>query len=419
VTPERLRHWERQVKAIQSVGYAIPSHFDHANEEDLLTPISETELRDKQSRSAKNTVGKLKSFTVSPDGRSAEIVLHTLDPQATKSVASNAVYVSPVIHPAWKDGAGNKYPDALTSFDLVDWPVDHSQSSFTPLVRMGQRVCPAIRMGASKPYLLERFGMSTATVKNRSTKSIKARFLSVLRMGSEKPEDDKPEETASEDTPTPSDDPSPTETIGAEQSDAPDLLDSVLGLLGEYGVSLPEDTSDENLISHLRVALTALLGSQEPEEEEQDEPQIPDAMPQPVAPSIATMSVQQRKALERAQVAEKALADNHKSTLTQRLSALLQSGRCTPAEHDAQLSTLGTVRMSMNDNGSFNPNRVDWFIEDRESVPQGTYWTPEQRTKSIEKLSVVEPPDAITSGGGRSHSEYAEAVRALGGDPDK
>jgi hypothetical protein len=75
--------------------------------------------------------------------------------------------------------------------------------------------------------------------------------------------------------------------------------------------------------------------------------------------------------------------------------------------------------MSMNDNGSFNPNRVDWFIEDRESVPQGTYWTPEQRTQSIEKLSVVEPPDAITSGGGRSHSEYAEAVRALGGDPDK
>lgn len=442
VTPERLRHWERQVKAIQSVGYAIPSHFDHANDDELLTPISETELRAKQSRSAKNTVGRLKSFRVAPDGRSAEIVLHTLDPQATKSVASNAVYVSPVIHPAWKDGAGNKYPDALTSFDLVDWPVDHSQSSFTQLIRMGQRVCPAIRMGASKPLFLERTGMSTATAsKNRSVAARKSRFKAALnaglqRMGSDyKPEDDdeenKPADAAPSDaadpgadTPTPSDDASPTDTIGADEVQAPDLLDSVLNLLGEYGVTLPDDTTDSSLINHLRVALTALLSSQQSEDDEVDDdtqdPASPDAMPQPVAPTIATMSVQQRKALDRAAVAERALAESHKVTMTQRLSSLLKTGRCTPAEHDAQLRTLGTVRMSMADDGSFKQNRVDYFIEDRESVPEGTYWTDKQRTQAIgQKMSVVEPPDAITSGGGRSHSEYAEAVRALGGNPDE
>ncbi len=122
VTPERLRHWERQAKAIQSVGYAIPSHFDHADDEELLTPVAEQELQRKVSRSARNTVAKLKSFTVSPDGQSAQIVLHTLDPIATQRVATNSVYVSPVIHPRWKDGTGRVYEDALTSFDLVDWP---------------------------------------------------------------------------------------------------------------------------------------------------------------------------------------------------------------------------------------------------------------------------------------------------------
>jgi len=440
VTPERLKHWERQVKAIQSVGYAIPSHFDHSNDEELLTPISESELRAKQSRSAKSTVGKLKSFQVSPDGQSAEIVLHTLEPNATRSVASNSIYVSPVVHPEWKDGAGNRYRDALTSFDLVDWPVDHSQSSFTPLVRMGQRVCPAIRMGAGKPHFLERQQMSTATAtKNRSQAARKSRFKAALavglkRMGSDaEPEDDEDDEkpydaSASDmadsgaDTPTPSDDASPTDTIGAEEASAPDLLDSVLNLLGEYGVTLPDDTTDTTLINHLRVALTALLSSQGQEEDELGDEQGMDqqAMPQPVAPTIATMSVQQRKALDRAAIAERALKEYQRSRTTERLGGLLKAGRCTPAEHDSMLRNLGTVRMSMSDDGSFKPNRVDHFLEDRESVPNGTYWTDQQRTQAIgQKMSVVEPPDAITSGGGRSHSEFAEAVRAIGGNPDE
>jgi hypothetical protein len=443
VTPDRLRHWERQVQAIQGVGYAIPSHFDHASDEELLTPISESELQAKRTRSARNTVGKLKSFRVTPDGQAAEIVLHTLDPNATKSVASNAVYISPVIHPAWKDGAGNKYNDALTSFDLVDWPVDHSQSSFTPLIRMGQRVCPVIRMGASKPYFLESKKMTTSlnTAKNRSTTARKARFKAALKAGiqvmgsdyvpddEDDTKDDMPTDTAapadSGDTPTPSDDPSPTDTIGTDAAQAPDLLDSVLNLLHEFGVSLPDDTTDESLINHLRVALTALLardGSEDDTEDDMtgdDQPKV-DAMPQPVAPTIATLSVQQRKALDRAAIAERALAESHKKNLEQKLGSLLRSGRCTPHEHDNQLRALNTVRMSMQDDGTFRESRVDYFVEDRETVPAGTYWTDSQRTDSLtQKLSVVEPPDSITTGGGRSHSEFAEAVRALGGDPTK
>lgn len=283
--------------------------------------------------------------------------------------------------------------------------------------------------------------MSTATAKaakNRSQAARKARFKAalnagMLRMGSDyKPDDDEemlddadnaaaPASDSDGSTPTPSDDVSPTDTMGASDEQAPDLLDSVLNLLHEHGVTLPDDTTDDSLVNHLRVALTALLsrdGEDEPEDEMLDV-DSPDAMPQPVAPTIATMSVQQRKALERAAIAEKALAETHRGGVTRRLADLLKSGRCTPHEHDSMLRTLGTVRMSMTDAGGFKPNRIDHFIEDRETVPEGTYWTDKQRTQAIgQRLSVVEPPETITTGGGRAQSEYAEAVRALGGNPD-
>lgn len=440
VTPERLRHWEQQTKRLQSVGYAIPSHFDHANEIDLLEPIAMDVLSRGQNRSAQATVGRLDRFTVAPDGKSAEIVLHTLTPGAKEVVENNAVFVSPVIFPEWKDGAGNKYRDVITSFDLVDHPVDHSQSSFVPAIKMGLRVCPAIRMGLGKPHFLERNGMPT---KNRSIVARKQRFKSALRaglvrMGSDyDPSED--EESAMEaefgtadDTPTadetgtPSDDASPTDTMDVDTSEAPDLLDSVLNLLHEFGVTLPDDTTDANLIPHLRVALTALLNADNGEDEVEDEGvedmtddgmpgAAPGGMPVASAPNIATMSVQQRKIVERASVLERKLQDQHREATKASLASLLKSGRCTPAEHDSYLRTLGAVRMSLTDDGSFKPNRVDAFIEDRKAVPQGTFWTNQQRSAPAQLMSVVEPPSAWKTGGGTSTREIKDAINALGG----
>lgn len=443
VTPERLKHWERETRKLQSVGYAIPSHFDHANELDLLEPIAMDVLERKQERSAKATVGKLDSFRVAPDGQSAEIVLHTLTDDAAKSVAANAVFVSPVIFPEWKDGAGNKYTDVLTSFDLVDHPVDYSQTSFVPAVRMGMSVCPAIRMGLSQPYLLGPKQMP----KSRSKQARKLRFQNALRAGLQRmgsdydPEDDDDDVTkasaadapaatapSSDDTNTPSDDPSPTESLDVASNDAPDLLDSVLNLLNEFGVALPQDTTDANLIPHLRVALTALLSAQAAADDSSDATDdsldsslpsdAPAGTPMASAPNIAVMSVQTRKTLERADLLEQKLRDQHRAGITQSLAALLNSGRCTPAEHDQYLRTLQTVRMSVTDTGDFAPTRVDAFIEDRSTIPQGTYWTDKQKTQAAQKLSVVDAPVKWTGGGGSSVSsarEIDDAIRALGG----
>jgi hypothetical protein len=419
VTPERLKHWERETRRLQSVGYAIPSHFDHASELDLLEPIAMDVLQRGQNRSAAATVGKLESFKVLPDGKSAEITLHTLTPKASEVVGNNTVYVSPVIFPEWKDGAGNTYRDVITSFDLVDHPVDYSQTSFVPAVRMGLN---------KRPFLLGGLRMSTTAnrpAKRRDTLARRARFQAAVRMGlddMEKDDDVLPADPSGEDTDSAADDASPTDTLGVEPTQAPDILDSVLNLLAEYGVVLPDDTTDENIISHLRVALTALLNSEgDPAGDDESDDLLgePGAMPtasgsdMPVAsaPNIATLSVQQRALLTYAETM-------HKNAVGQRLQAVLKSGRCTPAEADSQQRLLQAVKLNLTKAGTPAATDVEKWIESREAVPEGTFWSDKQRTQAAQVLSVVEPRSEWTTSGGRSKSEVEQAILALGGKPN-
>ena len=429
VTPERLRHWERETRRLQSAKYAIPSHFDHASDLDMLEPIAMDVLARKQNRSAAATVGHLDSFKVAPDGKSAEIVLTTLTPTAQEKVASNAVYVSPVIFPEWKDGAGNKYRDVITSVDLVDHPVDYSQSSFIPAIRMG--LC-------STPYLLSGIRMARKPKKQRSVAARKARLVNAIRMGTV-PDDDDDEkkdygndaaDTGGDAEPAPADDMGATADdapaddgmspadIGIDESEAFDALDQVLNLLAEFGVTLPDDTDDSTIIRHLRVALTALLNSDKPEDDLEDDTvddmtgelpaTAPGGMPQASAPNIATMSVQQRATLTYAE-------NLHKKTVDDKLDALLETGRCTPAECDKCKRQLQAVKLSLTADGTPKPSDVEKFIASRSAIPAGTMWTNEQRTRAATKLSVVDAPTQWTGGGGPSRNEFAEAVAALGG----
>ncbi len=116
VTPERLRHWEATTKSIQSVGYALPSHINHPDDPKFMKPLEMSVLKERKKPEAQKTVGHLRSFTVAPDGQSAEIVLETLTADAQEKVQTNTLFVSPVIMPEWKDGAGNRYADAITSW---------------------------------------------------------------------------------------------------------------------------------------------------------------------------------------------------------------------------------------------------------------------------------------------------------------
>lgn len=418
VTPERLRHWEQETKRLQQVGYAIPSHFDHANEIELLEPIAMDVLQRGRNRSAQATVGRLKDFKVAPDGQSAEIILETLTTGARDAVAANAVYVSPVIFPEWKDGAGNVYRDVITSFDLVDHPVDYSQTSFVP----------AVRMGLSKPYLFSGIRMSVTTIKSRGLQARKKRLNGTLvRLGLDTEQKKKPydpdgdgDDDSSPETDTDKDGGSGEPGSEAESSEPEngmddaeggyDKLDQVLDLLHEFGVTLPDDTSDEELVKHLRVALTALLRNKEQgmDDTAPSGTDPSEVSPQTVAPMIATMSLT-GPAKQAVEYAERMYRDS----VQQRIEQTLKTGRCTPAEADALRRQMGAVRLSLASDGMPAKGDVEKWLDARSAVPAGVFWTDEQRTQSAQKLSVVEPRTEWTTSSGLSAAEIDEAVKAL------
>lgn len=347
VTPERLKHWESETRRLQSAGYAIPSHFDHGSTYDLQKPIEMDVLNRGVERSAASTVGKLRSFKVMPDGKSAEVVLETLTPAAKEKVESNAVFLSPVIYPQWKDGAGIEYRDVITSFDLVDHPVDYSQTSFVPAVRMGLTEQP-------KPFLLS------------------------IQMADENDQVDN-SETPANDTPA-----SPVEDKTQDTSSSA-KLSGIVSALAQMKVILAPDTDGDNFIDRLESALlTAAAQKDEPKEE--GEEKIDTTPITQADPMIATMSLR-IKQLEEDKI--QSVRDQKKA----QLQTLLEQGRLTPAEHNALNNQLQAVKMSVIPGKEVSAGEIDVWLKARAGLPVGTLWTDEQRTKAT-TLSVIEAPQS-------------------------
>lgn len=346
VTPERLKHWETVTKQLQAVGYAIPSHFDHADDDELLQPLKMDVLEEGVERSAKATVGKLVDYKLAPDGQSAEIKLQTLTKTAQEAVESNAIFVSPVIYPEWKDGAGNKYHDVITSWDLVDHPVDYSQSSFVPATRMG--------LETKKPFLLS------------------------VQMADENEQVDKGEETASENA-----------QAQPDEGGSNAKLSGIISALAALKVILPEDTDGTNFIERLETGLLTAAAATAAEEETKDEEEKIDTTPITAAdPQIATMSLRIKQLEDRA-------ISQGRDQIKASLLSLLKSGRCTPVEHEQMSRKLTTVKMSLGADQTVSAGDVDVWLKSRVDVPEGTFWSDKQRTEAAaQKLSLVEAPES-------------------------
>lgn len=365
VTPQRLKHWESEIQRLQGAGYMIPMHFDHATNPELLEPVAMSALAEtKLSRSAAATVGKLQSFRVAPDGQSAEIVVHTMTPSATEKVEANAVFVSPVIYPEWRDGNGQTYTDIITSVDLVDHPVDSKQSTFIPATKLGL---------VSRPFC-----------------------LSVVPMDDDKkPEDEKPEAPEAQESGAEADE-------EKEESKIAYALSDVLAELQKLDVVLPEDTSLDNFIDRLYTALLTAAATGGLNEQAEAAPEMSN-------PMIATMSL-------KLQAMENRIIDEARESKRTALEGLLKSGRCTAAEHKKMLAKLGVQKMSLGEDSSVSAGDLDVWIDARNSLPEGAAWTDKQRTQAAQTLSVVEPKSShnpTNPGSDMSADEINQAASAL------
>lgn len=372
VTEGRLRHWAEQHKRLREANQVVPIAWDHASNVDDLSPVA---LDQFSARSAKNTVGHLKEFNLSADGRSAELVLDVHDDVAISKASSNSVFVSPVILNRWRDGAANEYSDVITHVDFVNHPVDHSQGPF-----VADAITCGLRLGLSQPHFLKATRMAKASKSNDKNsyhwittpdgdpvlappvgrgkgnrskrKGNKKMSLLVRRLADSEPMEE------------PTDDSTP---------DGYDNMDEILDLLEEhFNIVVPEDTTDENLVERLHAAiLTACAhkNADNPAEspEAKEEVTVADT-------GASTLSLEQRGAIEWAQ-------RHHRADVEKRLAAVLDSGRCTPAEFQTRKEGVSTVRLSLDGQGNPVLCDLEKWIADRETIPQGTFWDSKKRTE--------------------------------------
>lgn len=401
VTPERLRHWAHEFRRLSDARQVVPIHWDHGNDLDSLQPVALDAYR-RRERSARNSVGRMTDFRLSRNGRSAEVCFETLDSDATKKVDSNAVYVSPVIFPKWKDGAGNQYRDLITHLDLVNHPVDHSQSPARRVQDPPVIAC-ALRMGLRvKPFRL------ATEIPNVDEEDQLDDEHQAAPPGSDAGDDSAPvddlpgdEDAGGESDPSPIDDSEP-------ESGVPQVGDLMLAL-ADHGIVLPHDTNDSNFLDRLRTALIAKTGANPGQDQAGPGGDTFDQTGETsvATPQIATMSLQARNALTFA-------GEQYRKTIKANLDYLLKTGRCSPAEHAQKSAGLSAVKLSLNSQGKPQSSPLTQWINSRKVLPKGACWSPTEKLRRMSATPVQHPPERkLISDGKLTDDEATRLAKEL------
>ncbi len=361
VTPKRLKHWAATHRRMMANRLGVPISFDHADDDADLAPVAFSTGRG--PRSAKDSVGFLKSIEVAPDGNHANIILDIRDPKAIQKARENVVEVSPVVFPTWQDGRGKNYRDCITHLDLVNHPVDNSQGQFSEV----NAIACCLRMGLADSKKTKLFRMA---------------------------EDDSMDENAApnDDDKSGNDDEGDSSTVNNDGR-----LKKVIDALVGMNIVLSEDTNEENFLEHLEQALLTAQ-AQEGDIDEPGDPTDAEDL-DAVGPSIAALGLQGRTALSYAQ-------RTHRKDLTTRLVNILRTGRCTPVEHKQKLSAMDSVRLSLNKGGNPISSRLEDWIADREKIPAGSLWDTKQRIRmSNADLDSTNPPKDLINEVSREDAE--------------
>lgn len=363
VTPDRLRHWAETFRRMQSARIKVPVSWGHSDDPKASSPVDPSV----SNRLPQDAVGRLDSFKVSRDGGSARIVLDIPRDEDASKVKANLAEVSPVIFDNWTDGKGHIHKDCITHIDLVQHPVDNSQSDFVP-----ETIACALRMGldTGKPVTYRMADHPDDHPDDDEGSSHKEE--------PEVPEDLIDDEDAAED-------------------DGAQLFQTVVQGLAALNVVVPSDTTPDNFFERAASAiLTAkAMGGSE------DIPMGTEDL-ESTQPEFAALSLENKK--------WHAHADGeHRKTVARRLDALLETGRCEPPEHEARALEVKTIRLSLDTKGEHQPTVTESWIESREAVPAGTFWSSEARTR-MSNLEEVPHPSALS--GDMVTEEEADAIVA-------
>jgi hypothetical protein len=391
VTPERLKHWADTHALMHSRNWHSSVHFDH-QDDPAQQQLVQMGPKGKVKRGAANAVGRCVDFKLAPDGLSAEVTLDLPDSKATEKARQNVVEISPVIKGSVKDGDGQEYRDAIVSYDLVTQPVDNTQSKF---VEVSDAIACSLRM-------VDDEGKST-----------------VYRMGLDdrKPFGDPSDDDEDDALPDGNDDPTEVEDENPDMPEAEGndkIAEAIRAHLDQLGAALPSnwtfksDAAAEILLTALK---TLVKANQKAEAEaanddsDNDDSNGDDDMGKLADPGFAALSLKANNALAYAE-------REHRRGITARLEQLAKDGRCTVDECNKHLEAIGTISLSLDDNGQPASSDVEKWIDSRAAVPAGTFWDEATRTANV-KMSLVEPETRQTLGNEEAGVQYGRQLMGL------
>jgi hypothetical protein len=187
-------------------------------------------------------------------------------------------------------------------------------------------------------------------------------------------------------------------------------IKDVISALAQMNIVLSEDTNVENFLSHIHQALlTAAAHRGEDNKNNPADGADKTMVADPGMAGATALSLEMRGTI--------AWAENmHRQGVSTRLRALLDNGRCQPAEFKARQPQTQVVKLSLDNAGKPLLSDLEKWIESREAVPKGTFWEPAQKTRM--SATVEAAPEHMQ--GEMSEEERLAAVDwALGRKPRK
>ena len=289
--PARLRHWADQSRKMRDAGLHIPAPWGkHVSDATPGSPFL----------SSPHNAGYAEELSLRDDGF-ADLTLNCpgLEVEDGKLVAwaklddgrqvKTAIQgVSPCIRKSFTDGKGKVWDDVITHWAIVPSPVIAGQEGFQALSLNGEQFLS-----------LEPQSWSLAMPEGKKEES------------DPKPPTDKPADK-------PEDAPADPAMDGFS-------FDKLLAQLAEHGVTLPPDTTEENVCDRLYVALTALNGKLTPDGQEPGTPgdrTVQEQQPEQMMMSLDNLPADVKAKLEKLTQMEKAEGERRLKGVRDRFGAL-------------------------------------------------------------------------------------------------
>lgn len=389
-TPAHIRHLHDVGRRMLSAGVPVPACWEHRTD---AMPGKKNSRDDAVSMRAKGTAGFVSDYEI--DSNNVLWAKVQIDDAEEAKAAQRVKFCSPYIPESVLDGDGTDWGPAIAHLALTPKPRNHRQPPATVALSM-----------VADPKALFRGTLWFAVDSEK---------------GSDMPDDDKPAKpdgTATSDDPgnkppAAADTPPGPPNAQVDQPPKPPSEEEVafkaaLATLAEAGYVLGADTTKDNLLERLVVAINtkkAVETNSVPDEDDLPPGGGPAYEEMPGAGITGTPVLMSR------------LEEYERKSLSRRLDNLLRSGRCKPAEHKAHKEKLLAkdaakgIKLSFDDQGQPKPNEVSDFLKVREPMPRGSIFPlsgkDNQTAISLSRADVTEvsPPDPA--------GKEAEEMKAL------